>query len=116
MGVSSDTPPVQGQVEHIDLSPQQRKELVMLLQRHLPNTQVWAFGSRVTLKSQARHASDLDLVVFATRQQQAKVWDFREALEESDLPFSVDVLVWEDIPDHFKPNIKQAYVVIQERH
>ena len=103
---------VQGQLDNIDLTPAQHSELKGLLQQHLPNTEVWAYGSRVTFK--ARPASDLDLVVFATKEQDRAVWSLRDALEESDLPFSVDVLVWDTIPEHFKPNIQQAYYQVQE--
>ena len=102
-----------GKYRNIDLSPAQLTELKKLLQRYLPETQVWAFGSRVTFESQARHASDLDMVVFSSKTQSNQVWDLRDALENSNLPFRVDVLVWHDIPEHFKPNIKKAYFVLQ---
>ena len=101
-----------GQMDNLDITPEQHQELKQLLQQHLPNTKVWAYGSRVTFK--ARPASDLDLVVFATKEQDRAVWSLRDALEESDLPFSVDVLVWDAIPEHFKPNIQQAYYQVQE--
>ena len=102
----------QGQLDNIDLTPAQLKEVKRLLHQHLPNTQVWAYGSRVTFKS--RPESDLDLVAFATKEQSRAVGDLREALEESDLPFSVDIMVWDTMPEHFKPNIEQAYFVLQK--
>lgn len=104
-----------GQHKDIDLKLGQRKELAALLQRYLPNTQVWAFGSRVTFQSQHRRASDLDLVVFSSKAQSDAVENLREALEESDLPFSVDVLVWDRVPEHFHANIERAYFVLQEQ-
>ena len=103
-----------GELGNIDLTPKQHLEVTRLLKQHVPNTLVWAHGSRVTFKSQERHASDLDLVVFSTRAQTSDVYNLREALEESDLPFSVDVLMWCEIPDHFKARMKQAYYVVQE--
>ena len=101
----------QGQLDNIDLTPAQLGELKRLLQQYLPDTQVWAYGSRVTFKS--RPESDLDLVAFATKELSRSVGDFREALEESDLPFSVDVMVWDTMPEHFKPIIEKAYYVLQ---
>lgn len=56
--------------------------------------QVKVFGSRVTGK--ARPASDLDLVVFPPIGQR-ELYDLMDAFEESDLPITVDVLVWDQI-------------------
>ena len=39
----------------------------------------------------------------------------REALEESNLLVSVDVMKWESIPENFKKNIREKYVVLQEK-
>ena len=47
----------------IDITAQQRKTVLALLARHLPNTTAWVYGSRV--KWTSRPESDLDLVVFA---------------------------------------------------
>lgn len=77
-----------------------------------PNTEVWAYGSRVTFKT--RHGSDLDMVAFSSKGQTSSVCELREALIESNLPFRVDLLVWDNMPEHFKPNIKQTYFVLQE--
>ncbi len=82
--------------------------LESLLRQHLPGVEVWAFGSRVT--GRARPASDLDLVVFAKPEQAARVADLREALEESDLPFRVDLHVWHELPASFRDNIRRAHL------
>lgn len=102
-----------GVVSAIDIEPQQQKELLALLKCFLPNTTAWAYGSRVTWNN--RHSSDLDVVVFAAVEQKKKVGYLREALEESNLPFRVDLFVWDSIPDQFKPNIEAAYYVLQEK-
>ena len=101
-----------GRVDNLDVTPKQHRELKQLLRQYLPNTEIWAYGSRVTFKT--RHASDLDLVVFTKADQHGAVSELRDALEESDLPFSVDVLVWDDMPERFKPNIQQAYYPVQK--
>ncbi|GHU15357.1 hypothetical protein FACS1894163_01780 [Spirochaetia bacterium] len=36
----------------------------------------------------------------------------KEAFEESNLPFRVDLLEWDGIPERFRENIKAEYVVI----
>jgi len=92
----------------IDVEPKHLKVLLGLLQSHLPGVAVWAFGSRV--KWTSRPDSDLDLVVFAKPEQSGKVHALKEALEESSLPFRVDVLVWDVISEAFHDNIRKEYV------
>lgn len=100
-----------GITSRIEISSSQSAELAQLLDRYLPNVQVWAFGSRV--KGTARTNSDLDLVIFSRPEQEQALYSLREALEESNLPFRVDLLVWDNLPDNFKTNIEQQYVVIR---
>lgn len=92
----------------LDITPGQRALLIQLLQQFLPGVCVWAFGSRV--KGSARSTSDLDLVVFAEPSQRPQVFALREALEESNLPFRVDLLIWDEIPDNFKTNIQNQFI------
>ena len=96
----------------IDISATQRRILLDLLGKHLANTQVWAFGSRV--KWTTRSNSDLDLVVFSSSEQSIQVSALKEALEESNLPFRVDLLVWDKLPENFQRNIEEGYVVLVE--
>ncbi len=66
------------------------------------------YGSRV--KWTSRPQSDLDLVVFATPEQRRQVGDLREAFEESNLPFQVDLFVWDDVPESFRKLIEAEHV------
>ena len=97
----------------IDITAEQRKIVLALLQRHLPNTTAWVYGSRAKWTSSPQ--SDLDLVVFATPEQNGRVSYLREALEESSLPFRVDLFVWDTVPEQFRKHIKRDYVVMVER-
>ena len=94
----------------MDLPPKQYNLLREILRQHIPNKTVWAFGSRVEWK--ASETSDLDLAVHKCFG--AEIADLKEALEESALLCSVDVLNWENIPDSFRANIKKHYVVVQQ--
>ncbi|MDX2252943.1 MAG: restriction endonuclease subunit S [Nitrospira sp.] len=96
----------------IDLTKDQRKQLSDLLRRFLPGVVVWAYGSRV--KWTARPNSDLDLVAFTTPAQRPHVADLKEALAESNLPFPVDIHVWDDVPERFREIIRKEFVVMQE--
>ena len=88
----------------IDITPEERRTVLALLQRHLPGTAAWVYGSRA--KWTSTPTSDLDLVVFATPEQQPQVGDLREAFEESNLPFRVDLFVWDDVPESFRQRIE----------
>ncbi len=63
----------------------------------------------------SRPRSDLDLVVFATPAQQRQVGDLRKAFEESNLPFRVDLFVWDEVPESFRTRIAAAHVALVER-
>ena len=97
----------------IDITAEQRKTVLALLARHLPNTTAWVYGSRV--KWTSRPESDLDLVVFAKPEQERRVSDLREAFEESNLPFRVDLFVWDEVPEQFRKTIEAEHVVLVER-
>ena len=94
--------------EAIDITAAERKTVLDLLDRHLPNTTAWVYGSRV--KWTSRPQSDLDLVVFPTPTQRGRVGDLREAFDESDLPFRVDLFVWDDVPASFQTRIDAEHV------
>ena len=94
----------------IDMTPRARETLMALLERHLPDTTVWAYGSRV--KGTARPHSDLDLVAFASPKQRMQVFELKEEFEESDLPFRVDLLVWDEIPESFHREIEREHALL----
>ena len=99
-------------LENIDLTTKQSKMVKQLLRKHLPNTEVWAYGSRVKFSS--RPDSDLDMVAFATPEQATDVMLLKEAFEESDLPFTVDFFVWDEVPDNFHKTIKREHFILQK--
>ena len=98
----------------IDITDQERRTVLALFEQHLPGTAAWAYGSRV--KRTSRPQSDLDLVVFATAEQRDRVGALREAFEESNLPFRVDLFVWDEVPEEFKKQIEAAHVVLMDRN
>ena len=94
----------------IDITTEQRRTVLALLNRRLPDTTAWVYGSRV--KWTSRPESDLDLVVFARPEQNAQVAELREAFEESNLPFRVDLFVWDEVPGSFRSRIEGDHVVL----
>ena len=97
----------------IDITAGQRKVILALLDKHLPNTTAWVYGSRA--KGTARPQSDLDMVVFTKPEQSDQVIELREAFEESDLPFRVDLFVWDALPENFRPQVTAEHVVLLQK-
>ena len=97
-----------GVTQAIDITTEERKAILALLQRHLPSTGAWVYGSRA--KWTSRSQSDLDLVVFATPEQWRQIGHLREAFEESSLPFRVDLFVWDEVPESFRNRIEADHV------
>ncbi|MFI3300141.1 MAG: nucleotidyltransferase domain-containing protein [Candidatus Gastranaerophilales bacterium] len=96
----------------IDISKEEYELIINLLKKHLPNTIVWAYGSRV--KSTSTKYSDLDLVAFSDKSQNLAIGELKEAFEESNLAFRVDLFVWDNLPGQFKENIKKEYYALQK--
>ena len=101
------------ELDNIDLTVTQRKEVAILLKHYLPNTEVWAYGSRVKFTSKL--SSDLDVVVFIVPEQKAAFYSLKEAFEESSLPFRVDLFIWDEVPEQFHKNIKEERFVLQKK-
>lgn len=97
------------ETKDIDLTSEQLKAVRELLQRHIPEARVWAYGSRVKKTSSPK--SDLDMVAFGN--VETRLPALREAFDESSLPFRVDLFFWNKIPEQFRSNIKEKYFELQ---
>ena len=93
------------------LAPDEREAVARLVAKHLPSTRLLAYGSRVT--GGAQDVSDLDLVAFSGPDQRDSVAALREDFEEGNLPFAVDLHVWQDLPESFQRQILSGVVEIQ---
>ena len=93
-----------------DIKPVHFELVKLILEKYAPGRTVWAYGSRVSGKS--RPQSDLDIVVFDADMK--LINDLKEAFAESDLPFSVDVMDWESIPEKFRENIRKKYAILSD--
>lgn len=98
----------------LHLPPQYLAQVSQILHTHLPNAEVWAYGSRVHCDHY--DASGLDLVVRQPdrlEQTQENLADVREAFTQSNLPILVQIVDWARIPDSFHREIEAGYVVVQ---
>lgn len=95
----------------IDLSPNHLEQVRNILRQHVPACEVRVFGSR--LSRTAKQYSDLDLAVVGSgRLSNDMLRHLKEAFEESDLPFRVDVLDWHDTSPEFQKVIEKKYEVV----
>ncbi len=87
-----------------------------MIAAHLPQEEVWAYGSRVS--GTAHETSDLDLVVRHPAdlkvRQGPTFWDLKEALSESNLPFLVDLLDWARVPATFRGTIARQHIILYD--
>ena len=98
--------------ERLHLKARHRRKLEKILREHLPEAEVWAYGSRVSGESHG--GSDLDLVLRSPDLERiplAKLMDVEEALRESTIPFLVETRDWARLPESFRCEIKRDYVV-----
>ncbi len=83
-----------------------------ILDRIVPDRDVWAFGSRVN--GTARPYSDLDLVILGDELDPGTAADLREAFQNSDLPWKVDVVEWSMTSAPFREIILKGRVEIRK--
>jgi predicted nucleotidyltransferase len=82
-----------------------------ILRERAFDCEVRAFGSRY--KWMAKDYSDLDIaIVGKAKLGIARTGALRDAFQESDLPFRVDILDWHGISKEFQAIINQGYEVI----
>lgn len=97
----------------IDISPENWRIVRDILQKHVPEHEVWAFGSRAT--SRAKTYSDLDLAVITHEPMGLAVSAaLADDFSESDLPFKVDVVDWATTSESFRKIIERDRVVVQK--
>ncbi|MCD6475061.1 MAG: nucleotidyltransferase domain-containing protein, partial [Anaerolineaceae bacterium] len=92
------------------LLPRHLAQVRSILHRYLPDTLIWAFGSRVSGTAYA--ASDLDLVAHLENETKLSLTPVKTAFRDSNLPFTVELLNWSAIPRHFQQEILKNYEVV----
>jgi hypothetical protein len=60
----------------------------------------------------ARPNSELDLVFFTTPARRPQVSELKDALDESNIPFRVDLHVWDEVPERFHEIIRSEYLAL----
>ena len=102
--------------DRVNLSATHRRVLEALVREHLPDVEVWAYGSRVS--GLAHDGSDLDLVLRGPGLEDIpadQLLEFEEAVRESTIPFLVEARDWARLPQRFHRVIEREYVVVVRR-
>jgi len=96
----------------IDMCPDQWDIVQAILQKHVSDREVWAFGSRA--KGTAKEYSDLDLAILGEQPLGLAVCAaLADDFSESDLPWKVDVVDWATTSESFRKIIAQDKVQVQ---
>lgn len=96
----------------VDLRSDHWKIIRDLLQVHVPDRKVLAFGSRATWT--AKEYSDLDLAVLGDEPLAHEVFAaLSEGFRESDLPFKVDLVDWSQLDEKLRRAIQRDGVGLQ---
>ncbi len=99
--------------EWLHLRERHRRKLEEILREHLPEAEVWAYGSRVSGGSHG--GSDLDLVLRSPDLEKIplpKLMAVEAALREFTIPFLVEARDWARLPESFRREIERDYVVL----
>lgn len=100
----------------LKVKPKYLEELLGIIQETIPGLEVRVFGSRAK-NGEIRETSDIDLLV---RDAQGKridgmrMSDFRQALDDSSIPYVVDVIDWFFVAQEFINDIGDDYIVISQ--
>ena len=101
-------------MQPVDIRPDHLEIVLGILAQHVPEAEVWGFGSRA--KWLARDTSDLDLCIRAAAPIRfSRMGALREAFEESNLPYKVDVVDWANTSESFRKIIERDKVRVQRR-
>lgn len=85
----------------MDIKPEQLKIVCDILSHHLPCREVQIFGSRAIATS--KQFSDLDLVIMGDDALSVTTLrKLRDAFDDSDLPFQVDLVEWAGTSEEFR--------------
>ena len=98
----------------IDIEEKYMAEIRRIINEHVPDCEVRAFGSRI--EGKAEQFSDLDLVLVGSEKLNwRRIERLKDAFAASNLPMTVDVLDWHAASKEFQAVVDKQYEVIQQK-
>ena len=85
----------------IQLSKEQFLEILTILDKYFADSEIWFFGSRIT--GEAKKYSDLDILIKSKEQiSDSTMFYARSEFAESNLPFTIDLVDWNNTTENFR--------------
>ena len=92
------------------IEPKYLKMLTDIFDNYCPNAKVWIYGSRI--KGNAHSGSDLDLVIKSFNSDSKNLYELRQLIHDSNIPFLVDINEFDRLPKYFQEEIEKNYIEI----
>ncbi len=81
-----------------------KKKIILIIKKHIPDAKIYLFGSRARGKNSP--GSDIDIALDAGEKiDRFFIGNINEDLEESNIPFCVDIIDFYDVSDGMKKQI-----------
>ena len=96
----------------LNIKPEHLKMLKDIFAKYCPKAEIWAYGSRI--KGDAHDGSDLDMVVKSFNDETKNIIELRQMLNDSNIPFLMDIAEFDKLPESFQTEILKEYVVIDQ--
>ena len=81
-----------------------------IFRSYCPHAEIWAYGSRVG--GDSHDGSDLDLAVVDFGDSTKKLSELRQILNDSNIPFLIDIFEFHKLPLSFQSEIRKKYIVL----
>jgi predicted nucleotidyltransferase len=95
----------------IELNPAEWAIVAEILQRHVPDKTIWAFGSRARFA--AKPYSDLDLAIVGDQPMSlSELAALEHDFTESALRFKVDIVDWAATDGPFRSIIRRSHAMV----
>ena len=98
----------------INLKQEHYKVLLDIFNSYCPKAQIWMYGSRI--KDVSHSGSDLDLTVKSFNEDCKYLSELKELLNNSNIPFLIDINEFENLPESFQAEIEKNYVEIYPKN
>ena len=83
--------------------------LIEILDKFCPGSEIFAYGSRIN--GRAHEGSDLDLTI-KNFPKDRYIFELKEIFSESNIPFLIDINLFESLPKSFQEEIDRNKVKI----
>lgn len=92
----------------IAIEKEQLEIVRKILKKYVPKAEIRIFGSRY--KHTNKEYSDIDIAIVQADKIDMKLYsEMKEAFEESNLKYRVDLVEWNTISEEFKKIIEEGY-------